>query len=217
MKYCEKILKKEWLAYNVVQIRVEKPGGFEYEAGDAVEIKVADQEPGPFTMTNLPDDDFLEFVIRIYKDHRGKTEAISKLSAGDEIAFTDPFKTFRAQPKAVFVAGGTGITPFIAVMRQMYNEGVLDDCLLLFSNKTEKDVFLEKELRKMMGRRYIDVITQDNKDPRYYGNIDENLLKNGVKDLTRPFLVCGPPAFNEAIEKALKNIGVSKEKIDTGS
>lgn len=217
MKYCEKVLKKEWLAYNVVQIHLEKPACFESEAGDAVELKVAGQEPGPFTMTNLPDEDYLEFVIRIYKDHHGKTEAISELNAGDEVAFTEPFKTFRAQPKAVFVAGGTGITPFIAVMRQMHKEGVLDDCLLLFSNKTAKDVFLEKELRIMMGRRYIDVITEDNKDPRYYGNIDKNLLKNGVNDLTRPFLVCGPPAFNDAMEKALKNIGVKEDRIDTGS
>ncbi len=217
MKYTEKVKQINWLAHNVVQLEVSKPADFQYSTGDAVEIKVKDQEPGPFTMTNLPDEDHVEFVIRIYKDHHGKTEAISKLKAGDEISFTAPFNTFKPQKRAVFLAGGTGITPFIAVMRAMRKEGELEDCLLLFSNKTRKDLFLEDELNEMLGQHYDNVITQDKEDPEYYGNIDEDFLKKRIEDLTRPILVCGPPAFNEAMEKALKNIGVKEALIDLGS
>ncbi|KOH47167.1 FAD-binding oxidoreductase [Sunxiuqinia dokdonensis] len=217
MKYTEKVKQIDWLAYNVVQLKVSKPADFQYSAGDAVEIKAKDQDPGPFTMTNLPDEDHLEFVIRIYKDHHGKTEAISKLKAGDEISFTAPFNTFKPKKRAVFLAGGTGITPFIAVMRSMQKAGELDDCLLLFSNKTRKDLFMEDELNEMLGQQYDNVITQDKEDPDYYGNIDEDYLKKRIEDLTRPMLVCGPPAFNEAMEKALKNIGVKEALIDLGS
>ena len=217
MKYTEKIKKTEWLAYNVVRLEITKPADFNYQAGDAVEIKVADQKPGPFTMTNLPENDHLEFVIRIYKDHHGKTEAISRLKAGDEVGFTEPFNTFKPQKRAVFLAGGTGITPFIAVMRKMHQTGDLDQCNLFFSNKTRKDMFLEEELRKMLGQRYQNVITVDSEDPVYYGNIDADFLKSRIKDLTRPFLVCGPPAFNDAMKSALKKIGVKEELIDTGS
>lgn len=215
MKYTEKILEHEWLAYNVVNLKVSKPAGFEYNVGDAVEIKVDDEDPGPFTMTNLPTRDSIEFVIRIYEDHHGKTEAISKLKEGDQISFTEPFNTFKPKEKAVFLAGGTGITPFIAIMRAMHLKNTLEDCLLFFANKSRKDLFLEDELVEMMGDNYQNIITEDKEDPTYYGNIDEEYLKTRIDDLSRPVLVCGPPPFSEAMEKALKNIGITD--IDLGS
>ena len=76
---------------------------------------------------------------------------------------------------------------------------------------------MEDESNEMLGQQYDNVITQDKEDPDYYGNIDEDYLKKRIEDLTRPMLVCGPPAFNEAMEKALKNIGVKEALIDLGS
>ncbi|MBT32402.1 MAG: flavodoxin reductase [Thalassobius sp.] len=217
MKYTEKIKTKEWLAHNVIRIELPKPAGFEFNVGDAVEIKVADNEPGPFTMTNLPDGDTLEFMIRIYTEHHGKTEALSKLKVTDELSFTEPFNTYKPAEGAVFLAGGTGITPFIAIMREMYHAGTLKDSILIFSNKSAMDVFLKEELYEMLGNRYINVITEDDQDPDYYGNIDEKYLKEQITDLSKPVLVCGPPPFNKAMEKNLKKIGVEPENIDLGS
>ncbi|MEQ8582257.1 MAG: flavodoxin reductase [Marinoscillum sp.] len=216
MKYTKKIKTLDWLAHNVVRLEVSKPTGFEYHVGDAVEIQVGAHEPGPFTMTNLPSEDTLEFIIRIYKNHHGKTEAISQLNVGDQIGFTEPFNTFRPKENAVFLAGGTGITPFVAIMRYMHQKGTLNDCLLIFSNKTRKDLFLEKELREMLGDKYLNVITSDPADPAYYGNIDAPFLKKQINH-SRPVLVCGPPPFNEAMEKALRSIGLKEEHIDLGS
>ena len=201
----------------MVELRVEKPEGFNYKEGDAVEIKVGEEDPGPFTMTNLPDNDHLEFMIRIYPDHNGKTQAISELSAGDEISFTEPFNTFKPKEGAVFLAGGTGITPFIAIMRLMYTEGQLDKSLLFFSNKTRKDLFLEDELRQMLGDRYQNVITADKEDPEYYGQIDEAYLKERIGDLSRPLFICGPPAFNDAMEDIAGKIGMDKENMNLSS
>lgn len=215
MKYTEKVTRHEWLSYNVVILNVAKPAGFEYNVGDAVEIKVGDQDPGPFTMTNLPTRDELEFVIRIYEDHHGKTEAISKLKVGDEISFTDPFNTFQPKEGALFLAGGTGITPFIAVMRAMRLKGTLEECLLIFYNKSRKDLFLADELTNLMGDNYLNVITEDQEDPEYYGNIDEAYLESHIDDLSRPVLVCGPPSFSEAMEQALKKLGATH--VDLGS
>jgi ferredoxin-NADP reductase len=217
MQYKEKIKAIDWLAHNVIQLEVPKPTEFEFNVGDAVEIKVNNQEPGPFTITNLPGEGRLEFVIRVYAEHHGKTEALSRLKPGDEISFTEPFNTFQPQKRAVFLAGGTGITPFISIMRYMQKQDTLTDCFLFFSNKTRKDLFLEEELTDMLGDHFQNIIANDKDDPDYYGNIDEAWLKAHIDDLSRPVLVCGPPAFNEAMEKALKSIGVKEGLIDLGS
>ena len=217
MEYTEKIKKIEWLTYNVIRLEVPKPAGFEFNVGDAVEIKVADYEPGPFTMTNLPDSDTLEFIIRIYPDHHGKTAAISKMQIGDNLSFTEPFNTYQPANGAIFIAGGTGITPFIAIMRYMYQKGTLTNSLLIFSNKTSKDAFLKEELYKMLGNQFQNVITQDKDDQDYYGEIDEKYLKGQIDDLSKPILICGPPPFNKSMKKILDKIGAMPESIDFGS
>lgn len=217
MDYTEKLKAIDWLTYNVVKLEIPKPDGFDFEVGDAVELQVEEQDPGPFTMTNLPDEDVLEFIIRVYKDHHGKTEALSKMKHGDAISFTEPFNTYKPQERSVFLAGGTGITPFIAIMRKMYKDNKLKDCNLYFANKTKKDAFLDDELEKLLDDRFQHVISEDKDDPDYYGNIDQEYLREHIYDLSRPFLVCGPPPFNEAMEKALKGIGVKDDHIDLGS
>ncbi|MGB0178284.1 MAG: flavodoxin reductase, partial [Owenweeksia sp.] len=175
---------------------------------------VGEQDPGPFTITNLPDESYLEFVIRIYPDHNGKTKAISQLSAGEEVNFTKPFSTFEEKKGAIFLAGGTGITPFLAIMRKMYEERNLDNSLLFFSNKTRKDVFLEEELRAMLGGRYQNVITDDKNDPDYYGKIDEAFLKDRIDDLSKPLFICGPPAFDKAMEEIADRLGIEIDNLN---
>lgn len=213
MQYTERIVSLDWLAHNVVHLKISRPAGFIYEAGDAVELQVDAQEPGAFTMTSLPDEDALEFMIRVYKEHHGKTEALSLLKVGDEVSISEPFNTFQPKENAVFLAGGTGITPFIAIMREMHLQGTLIGCDLIFCNSTRQDLFLEVELRRMLGAHFHNVITKDNGDADYYGTIDEVYLRNHIGDLSRPVLVCGPPAFDEAMAQMLKGIGVEQEHI----
>ena len=217
MKFKSKVEKKEWLAYNVVHLKMTKPEGFNYDAGDAIEMEIGDNGPGPFTMTSLPEWEGLEFIIRIYKEHHGLTEAVSQLKAGDEVGLTEPFNTFTPKPDGIFLAGGTGITPFIAIMRKLYAEDKLKKSMLFFSNKSRKDLFLEDELRKMMGDRYQNVITSDKEDPQYYGRIDKDFLESRIKDFSKPIYVCGPPPFDEAMQKLLNDMGVESDNVSLSS
>ncbi len=217
MEFKSKVKKSEWLAYNVVRLEMEIPKGFEYKPGDAIEMQIGEKGPGPFTMTSLPDWDKLEFIIRIYKDHHGLTEAVSKLKAGDEVGLTEPFNTFEPKPDGIFLAGGTGITPFIAIMRKLYAEDKLKKAMLFFSNKSRKDLFLEDELRKMLGDRYQNVITDDEEDPQYNGRIDQAYLESRIRDFSKPIYVCGPPAFDEAMQKTLDQMGVESNNVSLSS
>lgn len=214
MDFKTKIIKTEWLAYNVVRLECEIPKGFEYSAGDAIEMQVGDEGPGPFTMTSLPDWNKLEFMIRIYKDHHGLTKAVSELKEGDEIGLTEPFNTFVPKGESVFLAGGTGITPFVAILRKMHRDKQLGQSQLFFSNKSRRDLFLEEELHKMMGDRYQNVITSDKEDPEYEGRITKEYLQSRVSDFTKPIYICGPEKFQESMQELLKELGVDSDKVN---
>ena len=76
-------------------------------------------EKRPFTFTSLPGDDHLEFTIKCYTDHDGVTNQLGQLKAGDELLLHDIWGAIHYTNEGTFIAGGAGITPFIAIFRQL--------------------------------------------------------------------------------------------------
>jgi ferredoxin-NADP reductase len=48
--------------------------------------------------------------------------------------------------EGVFIAGGAGVTPFIAILRQLQAENKIANNKLIFTNKTANDIILKKNL-----------------------------------------------------------------------
>jgi predicted ferric reductase len=97
-------------------------------------------EKRPFTFTSLNSDDHLEFTIKSYTDHDGVTNQVAGLVAGDELILDEPWGAIAYKGAGYFIAGGAGITPFIAILRQLHKENKLAGNKLFFSNKTAADI-----------------------------------------------------------------------------
>jgi predicted ferric reductase len=67
--------------------------------------------------TSLNDNKQLEFTIKIYDSHNGVTR-IRKLKHGDELIIR-VWGAIEYKGEGVFIAGGAGVTPFIAILRQL--------------------------------------------------------------------------------------------------
>jgi ferredoxin-NADP reductase len=216
MNHEVRILSIKSLNHDVVQFRLERPIGFQFAAGQAIELSLTNPVslgPAPFTFTGLNTEPYLELTIKIYEAHNGLTAALAKCKVGDTVTITDPWDSFTNKGPGVFIAGGAGITPFIALLRQMRIDGTVGESELLFSNKTPDDIFLHAELKDILGNNYIDVITRDSKG-QHTQRIDEAFLRKYLRDSTRPFYVCGPPGFMESIQNTLKNIGASEQMVN---
>ena len=204
----------EFVTHDVKRFIVEKPKDYDFIPGQATEISInkpnLKNKKRPFTFTSLNNDLVLEFTIKIYNDHNGVTKELGKLNSGDELIIGDPFGTINYKGKGVFIAGGAGITPFIAILRNLKNQEKLKENKLIFSNKTSKDIILEKELKNMFEKNLILILTQElnkeNQDYQYM-RINENFLKNNIKDFNQNFYICGPKKFVEDIKNYLKKLG----------
>jgi predicted ferric reductase len=60
----------------------------------------------------------LEFTIKIYDSHKQVTKELAKLKHGDELIIRDVWGAIEYKGE-VFIAGGAGVTPFIAIFRKL--------------------------------------------------------------------------------------------------
>jgi len=100
---------------------------------------------------NLAEDRVIEFTIKGYPEHRGVTKALHGLKPGSRLLMSVSFGTIHYQGRGTFIAGGAGITPFMAILRELASTGDLDGHSLIFANKTPADIICEKELRHYLG------------------------------------------------------------------
>jgi len=182
-------------------------------------VELAINRPGlsgegrPFTPTGLAADRVLEFTIKGYADHTGVTRALHQLEPGAELLMSEPFGTISYQGPGVFIAGGAGITPFLAMLRELARRGELDRQTLIFSNKAPRDVICEKELRHLLGDRCILTCTGAATPGYEHRRVDRAFLEEKISDFDQRFYVCGPPPFMEAVNAALTDIGARAESL----
>lgn len=218
MNHKVKIIHKSWLSHDVIQLRLEKPESFEFNAGQAIEATMEDDRfseiMSPFTLTGLSSDAFLELTFKVYPQREGLTLAISNLQEGETIIITDPWDSYLNKGPGTFIAGGAGITPFVAILRQLKVDGNINDSRLFFSNKTEKDIFLYDELSQILGKNFINILTREKKEGYLHGRIDRDFLRKHIVDGKKPIYICGPDDFMEQIRDMLIEEGVDKDLIN---
>ena len=212
-----RILMTEFVTHDVKRFIVEKPKGYAFLPGQATLLSIPkpkwESEFREFSFTSMNQDQVLEFIVKAYSDHNGFTKQLHTLEPGDELTVHAPFGTILYNGKGVFLAGGAGITPFIAILRHLYKTNQLKGNKLIFSNKESKDIILEKEFRQLLGEDLVLTLTRDDAKGYEHGRINKELLKRHVKDLNQKFYICGPDPFVIILKKTLESMGVKGENI----
>lgn len=212
-----RILDTLMLTPDVKRFELEKPDGYSFNPGQATDVSINqpgwEQQLRPFTFTCLPDDHFLEFTIKTYPSHKGVTAQLLQLQRGDELIVHDVFGDIAYKGEGVFIAGGAGVTPFIAIFRHLHKTGQLGNNMLIFANNTRADIIHEEEFSQHLGKAFVNILAKENINGYYQGFITTDFLKTVVPDFSKRFYVCGPPPMMDAVLPQLKNLGVAESSI----
>lgn len=212
-----KIESIEFITPDVLRIVTEKPSDANFVPGQATEIFIDKEgwrnEGRPFTFTCLPSDEYLEFSIKTYPDHKGVTNELRSLQAGDSLFVNDIFGAIEYKEEGTFIAGGAGVTPFISIFRDLKSKNNLGKNKLIFANKTKEDIILKDEFQSMLGDNFINILSKEETGKYAFGQITEEFIKKSGASLNSYFYLCGPPPMMDAIEKQLANLKVSKDRI----
>ena len=203
------------VAHNVFSYDLERPADFTFEPGQATEVSIDKDgwrdKKRPFTFTSLPDDERLQFTIKSYPDHNGVTDQLSRLLVGDRLIIDDPWGTISYKGKGVFIAGGAGLTPFLAILRAQNETGHLAGHTLLFANRRERDIILQDELDLMPGLTTRHILSEEDKSGYDFGRIDRAYLEDVIEDFDQIFYICGPDQMVEDLKGILDELGAKPE------
>ncbi|HNW69296.1 MAG TPA: hypothetical protein PKI01_02760 [Bacteroidales bacterium] len=215
--YIVKILDSYYITHDVKRFQVEKPEGYDFIPGQATDVSINLPEwkdiLRPFTFTCLREMKYLEFTIKIYNERNGVTKMLGRLNKDDELILHDVFGAIEYKGPGVFIAGGAGITPFIAIFRDLYKKNLINDNVLIYSNKTHEDVIMEPELQKMLKNNFIRLFTRENVVGFRSLRIDRDYLIDVIGDFGQNFYVCGPDEFVTNVNQLLLDLGAKAETI----
>jgi ferredoxin-NADP reductase len=121
--------------------------------------------------------------------------------------------------RIVLIAGGSGITPMIAMLRYIDDLCIPLEVTLIYCVRTEQDVFFKNYLAVLQSRlnkfRYVLVLSQPSSEwTGWKGRLRREILEREVEKASEStFFLCGPPGFMELSRALLKDIGVESSRI----
>jgi len=168
----------------------------------------------PFSFSSAPNGNFLRFSIKTSGDF---TDKIGQIKPNTKVIIDGPLGIFTLNSakknKFLFLAGGIGITPLLALAEQLNEQKA--DVILLYGCKTEKDTAFKQELSALNLKQYI-ILSQESPlvEDFLSGRITGEKIKKLVPDfLEREVYLCGPEAMMKAVLADLKTLGFPKQQI----
>lgn len=215
--YTVKIVETEYITADVKRFTLEKPAGYTFVPGQATSVALNkeawSEQFRPFTFTGLNKWDHLELLVRIYKNRNGVTEQLGKTNTGAELIIQEPYGAIEFKGPGVFIAGGTGITPFISIFRDLHQRKRLNGCRLIYSNYGAQDVICGAELQDMLKENLVLHYTREGVIGFAERRLNRDTLIKYVANFSQRFYVCGSDSFVEDISAILLDLGAPADAL----
>ena len=105
------------------------------------------------------------------------------------------------------------IGKIILVVAYLKSKNLIGNNKLIFANKTKGDIILAHEFKKLLGKNFINILSDEKTDEYAHGQITQGFLKAHISDSTKNVYICGPPPMMKAIEKQLANLKIDEKLI----
>lgn len=216
-------------------IRVERPAGFSFRAGQFCELGFGGRPPHPFTIASPPEAPYLEFTIRRIGEFTraiGTSTAAFRESSGrtpSTVSLSGPYGRFTPDiaPDArtlVFIAGGIGITPFASVLRSeaFWSKPGLRTVVLIWSIRRRSEAPYYSVLAELAERyrqfHFLTLHTDSaNETATDRRRIDSAYLTERCPedDAHTAWFLCGPAGMMHECRRSLRQLGVPRRRVHT--
>ncbi len=179
-----------------------------------------------FSIASDPASENMEFFIikePTHGEHIGRSH-FADAKVDDPYLLKGPNGQFRFDPtkdgKVLFIAGGTGLAPFMSMLRHMKTVGAKTDVVMLYSVKFPTEIIRNAELNDLLNSLNMKMTVTVTRPALgdgwsgQTGHIDAALIQKYAPDIAeRMCYICGPLTFVKAEKDALASIGMKPERI----
>lgn len=201
--------------------------GFTFSPGQAALLGLEGQPARqPYSIACSPEDTVdrgvLEFLVGVGPTGHAQT-ALAGARAGHVVAVRGPLGSFRfprrvAEPRVLFLAGGTGIAPIRSMLRHALAGGFAGRLTLLYSARSDRELAFLSELRRLdrAGRLHLEVTATRESSPGWRGGRGRFTLQRLERVVENPAtlcFVCGPSSLVAEAPAILRRLGVAPARI----
>ncbi len=160
----------------------------------------------PYSIASAPTQSgYYEIAVRRIDDGFVSNYLLDELKAGALIESSSPAGSFHYNPlyqgdNLAFIAGGSGITPFMSMIRELGDRNETRRIHLFYGSRVEEDVIYLEELKKIASAHKnfsYDIIISE-PAAGYTGKkgfISADVIKDKISSEDWMFFICGPEAM----------------------
>lgn len=232
-----KILSKKTLAHEVFELKIEKPEGFKFKAGQYISIVIPGAGPGgrnlrrAYSIASAPEQEEIELCIKKVEGGPATTY-LDNLEPGEFFEAQAPFGDFCLDHSldlpCIFIGTGTGIAPFRSMV--LSNEWRANPKVgFLLGVRSEQDIlypelFLQEKARLFQQSPHIRIALsrpqehwiEQNPEVGFHGRVTQYLQQLEWEFTRSHFYLCGSGAMIQEVKDFLmQKKSVLKDHIHT--
>jgi ferredoxin-NADP reductase len=179
----------------------------------------------PLSISSAPNQiAYWDLTVRRVEGGLVSNYLLDRVKEGDGLTCSGPAGTFYVNPLVhdrtiVAIAGGSGVTPFMSMIRRAVDYASDEKIILFYGSRDTGDVIFHDELSRISQSskniRYVPVIENPPKGySGHSGYITAEVIKKEIGDVSgKTFFLCGPQAMYDFCVPQLEKLGVPRRKI----
>ena len=211
-----KVTEVEHYTDKLFRIKTERPRSYRFTAGEFVMIGLEDAPNRAYSITSGPYDDYLEFYS-IKVPNGPLTSKLQHIKVNDTIKVGDKptgtliLANLELGGHLVMLASGTGIAPFISLLREPETYDLFENITVTWTTRTHAEQDCYRDFLNEMPIEYFSTVTQEEAENQ--GRI-QKFLNHGILTIDNPeyqrIMLCGSIAFNNDLKDHFTALGFSE-------
>ena len=221
------------LTHDIKELRIKliEPETIEFVAGQYIQLQAPEYDGNPepvyraYSMSSKPSETgYVETIVRLVPGGICTTYVFEHLAEGDEILMNGPYGDFRlsdTDKEMVWIAGGSGMSPFWSMVRHMAEAGIERKVTYFFGAVKRRDIYFVEELRALEAElpwfTFIPALSAPDEEDNWEGEvglITDVVGRNitGDPEQIEGYL-CGSAGMIDASVNVLTSKGLAEEHI----
>ena len=199
-----------------------------FQAGQYINVFVETQgvrSSRPYSIASPPNQrGYYDLTIKAVPDGFVSSHLLEDVKIGDRLSSTGPMGGFFHNPlshsnEVVYLAGGSGITPMMSMIREATDRGIERQMHLFYGSRNPDDIIYRQELERlaeMHDKLTVDFVISEPEDgyQGLTGFINGKMLQERLGDLSKKtFFLCGPEAMYKFCRKELEDLNLKRKQI----